>query len=276
MNKMELTIIVDNKDKDNLACEHGYALHIRTGKSSHLLDTGQSAILQSNAEKLGIDLSALDGVILSHGHYDHSGGLGWLLQKCPDLPLYLHSKAQLDRYSLDEDRAKPVHISRDTRKIIAEHGADKVHQISQPTEIADGIWLTGSVPRLTDFEDSGGDFYFDKEGQEVDIIPDDMSLWRQTDTGLVICLGCCHSGLINTLNHIMKVSGESNIDTIIGGMHLLNANTDRLEKTVTHLSHMDIKRIITCHCSGDEASAYLARHLAIPVESGYTGLSLSF
>lgn len=102
------------------------------------------------------------------------------------------------------------------------------------TVVADNLaveGLTGHIPRKTDFEDTGGPFYLDPHGKHPDLIADDLALWIRTDQGLVICLGCCHAGLVNTIHHIRSISGTEIIRAIIGGFHLLHADSRRIEGT---------------------------------------------
>lgn len=275
MNTVKLSLIVDNKSTNELACEHGYSLHIQTPDCKLLLDTGQSDLLFPNASAMGIDLEQLDGIILSHGHYDHSGGLGTLLQKNPNVQIYLHPDATQERFSINSFRAKQIHIQEDVKTAILHHPQTAVHRIEKPTSIGDTLWVTGFIPRVTDFEDTGGPFFLDAQGKKSDDIHDDMAVWIKTKKGLVICLGCCHAGLINTLKYITAISGEQVIHTIIGGMHLLHATEKRLDKTIEQLKKISPQRIIACHCSGDSAVSYLKQRLPFEVSTGHAGLELT-
>ncbi len=275
MNTVKLSLVVDNKSEEDLASEHGYSLHIKTSGCSLLLDTGQSDLLFSNARAMKIDLKKLDGIVLSHGHYDHSGGLATLLENNPKVQIYLHRQATRERFSLNSAIAKRVHIQKKVKQAIQNHPQEAIHSITKPTLTGDILWVTGTIPRITDFEDTGGHFFLDDQGNIKDYLHDDMAVWAPTEKGLVVCLGCCHAGVINTLKYITNLSGEQVIHTIIGGMHLLHATEERLNKTIEQLKQFNLKRIIACHCSGDSAVSYLKQHLPFEVSTGYAGLELT-
>lgn len=275
-NNITLTIVLDNIAGPNLQCEHGYSLHIQTPTESFLLDCGQSPMFAENAKTLRLDLEQLKGLIISHGHYDHTGGINELMQIKNSLHFYMHPDGIQKRYSLDGEPPRSVHIRSQQKNTLLQQPAGKIHNIENNTEISPNLWLTGEVPRNTSFEDTGGSFFLDKKGLIPDPLNDDLSVWMKTKKGLVICLGCCHSGIINTINYITKVSGETNIDTIIGGMHLVNASEERLEKTVQSLNTYSIRQIVACHCSGKEATDYLQKNVRIPVHTGKSGLTFIF
>jgi 7,8-dihydropterin-6-yl-methyl-4-(beta-D-ribofuranosyl)aminobenzene 5'-phosphate synthase len=115
------------------------------------------------------------------------------------------------------------------------------------------IGLTGPIPRQTTFEDTGGAFFLDPEARHADPIEDDLALWIKTDQGLVVCVGCCHAGIINTLTHVRRLSGVAQIRAIIGGLHLLNADDRRLNHTLSAMQTIPIETVIPCHCTGDRA-----------------------
>ncbi len=274
MSDHHLTIVVDNIAEKGLAAEHGFALFIQTPDHSLLLDSGQKDALQMNAPALDIDPADIDLLVLSHGHYDHTGGVAHLLSRNRNMDIYLHSGVFQPRYSLDDDRAAIVKMPLTAMEAVMRHPDDKVHWLTRPVTIDSTIGITGPIPRRFGFENTGGRFFLDAEGDTVDIIRDDVALWLQGGKGLTVCLGCCHAGLLNTLTYIIELSGAGRIDTVVGGLHLLNADRTRLEKTVSELRKFDIGRIVACHCSGESAVEYLAAHLPCPVIKGYAGMRL--
>ncbi len=269
-----LTIVVDNKAENDLVSEHGYALHIETPEGNILLDTGQRDAFFPNMEQLDLDPAKISSLVLSHGHYDHTGSVAELLKSNRNLDIYLHSAVFQPRYSLDGEAPRIVKMPFKAMEAITQHNDERVHWLSRPVAISGAIGITGAISRENDFEDTGGSFYLDPDGREVDTIKDDIALWLHGPEGLIVCVGCCHSGLVNTLNHIISRTGEKRIAMVIGGLHLLHASAERLQKTVDSLAAFDIKKIVACHCSGDEAVRYLREHLKAEVVDGYAGMRI--
>jgi 7,8-dihydropterin-6-yl-methyl-4-(beta-D-ribofuranosyl)aminobenzene 5'-phosphate synthase len=148
--------------------------------------------------------------------------------------------------------------------------------VTAPFELDAGVWLSGFVPRDAGFEDTGGPFFLDAERTEADLIPDDLSLGIRTCAGLVVCLGCCHAGIINTLRHLTRVTGETRVLAVIGGLHLLHAGSARLEQTVEALKAYAVPYLYPGHCSGEEAVAQLERSLGPSVQPCFAGQKIGF
>jgi 7,8-dihydropterin-6-yl-methyl-4-(beta-D-ribofuranosyl)aminobenzene 5'-phosphate synthase len=129
--------------------------------------------------------------------------------------------------------------------------------VEGPTTIGDALRLTGPVPRVTDFEDTGGDFFKDQGCTEPDELIDDQAAFVETSSGTIAILGCAHAGVINTLHYIGKLTHGRRIHTVMGGMHLLNASPERMERTVAQLRQLDIQRLVVCHCTGFAATTRL-------------------
>lgn len=267
-----LTVVVDNKATDGLVAEHGYALHLETPTGNILLDSGQKEALLPNMERLDIDPKKISILVVSHGHYDHTGGVTDLLRCNKELEIYLHSESLLTRYCLEEKPPARINMQAAAKESITNHPEERLHWLNNPIDLSDAIGITGTIPRINDFEDTGGKFYLDPEGREIDTIVDDMAMWLRSPDGLIVCVGCCHSGLVNTLTHIIAQAGEKRIALVIGGLHLLNSSDERLTKTVEALRNFDISRLIACHCSGESTANFLNSHLDAEVSSGYAGL----
>ena len=275
MKNCSITILSDNIADSNLESEHGFSLLLQTPNGSLLFDAGQDRVLFHNAQKLDIDLRRIDKFVLSHGHYDHCGGIAELLRINPALKVFMHPGATVKRYSCHPDKpVKEISMPEDIRKKLALHPA--VFPITAPVEILAKVWATGEVPRRKSFEDTGGPFFLDVEKETPDPIIDDLSLWVETPSGLVILLGCCHSGLVNTVEHIQKVSGANKIAGIIGGMHLLHASAERIEKTCKKLAQWRPEFIMPCHCTGEVPTKIMHSRLGDRVTQGYAGMNMSF
>lgn len=269
-----ITVVVDEQAREPLRAEHGFALWIESGGYRILFDTGQGDVLLSNSEMLGIDLAATDVLALSHGHYDHTGAISDVLRLAPEAIIYLHPSVFLPRYSIRSEGAGSVRMPGASMSAIIARPDDQVHWTNFPVSLEGILNITGPIPRESGFEDTGGPFFLDPEGRHPDPLNDDLALWFDTGEGLTVCTGCCHSGIVNTLFHIMKLSGKRRIRRVIGGFHLLNAGPERLEKTVEALSKMDIQELIPCHCTGRKSTQYLAGNLECRVTPGYAGMRL--
>ena len=273
--KLSITVLSDNRAAYGLEAEHGLSLWIETAGHTILFDTGLGEATLKNAEALGIDLGLADCVVLSHGHYDHTGNVSAVLERAGHARLYLHPDAVQARYSI-HDAPKPIGMPAESKAAVRALPDARRCWVTTPWALEVGVLLTGPVQRVTEYEDTGGPFFLDSEGQVADVIPDDLAIWVQTRAGLVVCLGCCHAGVINTLRYCTGLAGENRIVAVIGGMHLLHATEARLGRTAEALKEYAIPCVVPCHCTGDAACAYLARHLGSPVQTGYAGMKVSF
>ncbi len=253
--KVRLTFLADNRaSREGLAAEHGLAVLVERGGSAVLLDTGAGGALLANAAALGVDLSRVGAVALSHGHYDHTGGLDALLEVVPEgVPVRAHPGALVRRYAV-----RPGPGAREIgfrggdaarRRVLASEGA---------VGIAPGLVLTGRVPRTNGFEDTGGPFFLDPAGREPDLIVDDQSLIAMTGAGNVLICGCAHAGVLNTLAHAAVVAGDDRFVAVVGGFHLGSAGPERIARTVRALEAAGVKRVGPAHCTGEAACAALA------------------
>ena len=255
---VEITVLVDDQAGEGLASEHGLSLWIAAGKRRILFDTGQGAVLAPNARRLGVPLEETETVVLSHGHYDHTGGLGDVLTSAPGANLVLHPDATATRYSVGPSRtARSIGMPEDVRVLVERMPCDKVTWSDRPVNLASHIGVTGPIARRTSFERSRGPFFLDGHGQLQDPITDDQALWIATPTGLVVCVGCCHAGLVNTLDHVRRVTGVFEVRAVLGGFHLTSANSQRLRQTIEALRTIAPDLVVPCHCTGQRAVGLL-------------------
>lgn len=256
---ISMTVLVDNNAvRADLGVEHGYSAWLEVSGKCILFDTGQGEVLAANAAVLGIDLSRAETVVLSHGHYDHTGGLAHVLSLGSEPRMYMHPEATRERYGcLQAPPHKAIGMPQKVAALLAERPAQIV-PVTGPMRLADGLWVTGPIPRTTDFEDTGGPFFTDADCTEKDMLTDDQALWLESDKGVIVLLGCAHSGVVNTLRYISRLIEKDRFCSVIGGMHLLNASEERLRRTAEALREFNVEEITPCHCTGDGPMAYLA------------------
>ncbi len=266
----KITILIDNKGQNTLFVEHGFSLLIETADKHILFDTGQSSLFAKNAEKLGIDLSKVNIIALSHGHYDHTGGLPAISTIAPSAKIFAHLGVTTRRFSFREDRARSIGITSSVLKVLENHPG-KVHWISKHENLTSNIGLTGEVPRLTEYEDTGGLFFLDEQATQLDPISDDMSLWILSKEGLIVIAGCSHSGIINTLKYIMEISGERRLHMVLGGFHLVEADDEKTKQTILDLKKLNPNLLVPCHCTGDSAVEKLKCNFGDRVVQGEVG-----
>lgn len=273
---VQVTILVDNQAGEGLVSEHGLSMWIETEDKRILFDTGQGTALEHNVRVLGIDLGTADFLVLSHGHYDHTGGIPRVLQQARNSSVYCHPGVVQARYSIRDGMPMPVHMPHASVAALSGFPSGQIHWLQQPHMLSERIGITGPIPRETSFEDTGGPFYLDREGKLADPIEDDLALWIRTDDGLIVCVGCSHAGVVNTVHHIRRLSQGVRVRAIIGGFHLVNASTERLEQTIASLRLLDPDIVVPGHCTGEPAVTELRNGLGERVSAGAAGMTYRF
>jgi 7,8-dihydropterin-6-yl-methyl-4-(beta-D-ribofuranosyl)aminobenzene 5'-phosphate synthase len=279
MNKsVHITILVDNTTiEPSLSAEHGLSMWIEAGGKYILWDTGQSEKFFDNAKQLGIDIGTADAIALSHGHHDHTGGLARATALAPNAAIYLHPAAAQAKYSFKTGQSRPIGMNPQARlAVIEKEITTGVIYVNQKTDLAPGLTLTGPVPRHTPFENTGGQFYTDPDGVCVDELTDDQSLYIQCPEGIVVILGCAHSGVVNILDAVAEETNSSTLYAVIGGMHLVNADACRIAQTIAAFKRYDIQKIAPLHCTGSAAVQRLKETFGHRCLSLGTGSHLCF
>jgi 7,8-dihydropterin-6-yl-methyl-4-(beta-D-ribofuranosyl)aminobenzene 5'-phosphate synthase len=256
--KVCLTILVENSvHTRGLKAEHGLAVLIERGGHRVLFDTGQSDLVLQNAAALGCSLDALDAIVLSHGHDDHTGGLAAVCRRSPDARVFLQPAAMEAKFSANTaGSARNIGMPEAGRQAATSAGKNLVLTRSCE-EVIEGVFVTGEIPRQTDFEDVGGRFFLDECCQQPDPLEDDQALFFETPDGIVVLLGCAHAGAVNTLLHIERLTNGKRFHAVLGGMHLLNASPARLNATIEALRRWNVSRFVPMHCTGLAAVARL-------------------
>jgi len=271
-----ITVLADNIAGPGLQGEHGLSLWIETPQIRVLFDTGKGGALGPNARALGADLSLADAIVLSHGHYDHTGGLPLALAAAPSARLYCHPGVTRERYSIRKDEKKPVHMFENARRALETLPPQRLAWVEAATELTGNLSISGPVPRLSDNLGEGWPFHFDPDARRPDPIEDDMCLWLDTPRGLVAVLGCCHAGLSATLAHARRETHGRKLHCIIGGMHLMDSGDREIGEAIGVLSEHEPDMIVPLHCTGGRAVEMLREAFGQKVLAGHSGLSLRF
>lgn len=251
---LKLTVLCENSVRDiGPLAEHGWSVLIETIQGKYLFDTGGGLTLEHNSRYYKKDLSGLDGILLSHHHIDHSGGLAAALKLSGATKVYSHPDLFKESFSL---RKKEKHfIGLPYTKAYLESLGASWQLDREFKEIAPNIFLSGEVKRETTYEKGDPTLVIeDGSSFSADPLMDDQSLIFKTKSGLVIVLGCAHAGIINTLEHIIEKTGEGRILTLIGGTHLGSVSQEQKEKSLEALGLYDIESIGVSHCTGSDAS----------------------
>ncbi len=256
---LEITVLSENTVGAplGLAGEWGLAMLVETAGKKFLFDTGERGALLENAAALGVGLKSVDALVMSHGHSDHSGGMQAFLRLRGKLPVYAHPDFFASHYG-NPDKPRYIGVPF-CKEALANSGADFI-LTHGPREIIPGVWVSGEIPRRTDFEKvDSGLFCLDNSGNKMpDDLHDDMSLYCVVPGGLVIILGCAHAGLVNIIEHAREVTGVSKVYGIIGGTHLGPAPVSQQEATINFLQSLELQFIAPNHCTGQPMMARLA------------------
>jgi 7,8-dihydropterin-6-yl-methyl-4-(beta-D-ribofuranosyl)aminobenzene 5'-phosphate synthase len=245
--------------------EWGFSALVEADGHRLLFDTGaRPETVLRNAEELGVDLADVSEVVLSHHHGDHTGGLLVLRRE-----LARKNPAALGRAYV----APGIFLSRlregggESNETIAlkapyEASGGTFVEITQPTQIFPGGWLTGPVPRTHPERNwSGNTRIKTATGSVEDNLPEDMSLVLNTARGLVLVSGCGHAGIINTLEYAQAKVQKAPVFAALGGFHLFPASDEVLDWTAEKLRGMGVGNLLGAHCTGIEAVYVLRRRL---------------
>ena len=242
---MKLRILCDNNtyiDQYFLG-EPAFSCYIEAEDARVLLDVGYSDVFLRNAEKMGIDLSTLTHVVLSHGHNDHTGGLVPFIEEkvAPAAKLIAHEDCFVGKYYGEEYIGAPY----DVEQIL--YLAD-CQLTAEPVALTENLWYLGEIPRKLAFEPRTVIGKRERMGAwEEDDLLDDTALAYRTEKGLFIITGCAHSGICNIIEHAKTVCGDDRIIGVLGGFHLFE-DDDRAAATAEYFARHNIPNLYPCHC----------------------------
>ena len=269
---LRITTLIENElDKDqSLNWEHGISYLIQTEGKKILFDTGQSGEFINNAKKLDIDLSDLDYVVISHSHYDHSGGLKKLIQSYqPNFKLILGQDFFKGKYSLEGDIYRYTGSDFD-QEYLHKKGIE-VEFVEDIKYITENIMVITNFKRDPQYENTNETMYI-KEDEEykLDDFKDEVSLVVNTEKGLVVIVGCSHPGIVNILEEIRRKTGKE-IYQVLGGLHLMKEDDEKINNIIDYLKEREIKKISACHCTGKQGETMLSQQMEEEFQRNSTG-----
>lgn len=267
---MRLVVLVDNCaiNGRNLKGEGGASYYIEDENEKFLLDTGASGLFMENAKNLGINLDDVDKIVLSHGHYDHTGGLKDFIES-------KNNKINIICHPLSFNKKKKGNTN-----MGAPYSKDEITKLAnvkfsdKPVKISKNITYLGQIPNIVDFEKRKlmGEIEINGEFKD-DYILDDSALLYEKENEIYIITGCSHSGICNIIEYAKRISSKNKISGIIGGTHLQEINI-QLDKTIEYFKQNKIQNLYPCHCTKFYVKAKMFKILDI--KDAYVGLEVNW
>lgn len=276
---MKLVVLTENTPGNGLEGEHGLSIWIQYKDQFVLLDTGQSSLFWANGEKCGIPFEKITCSVLSHGHYDHSGGYEKLLEEIPTVTVYARNTADQSYYSYKEGKMQEIGIP---HKIL-ERFRNRFIFLKEDTQILPGVWTIGNQEedlwkrgKITQLYKKSGEQY----------LPDDFrheqSLVFEEEKGVVIFNSCSHAGMDRIVEHVKEIFPEQRILAVLGGFHLKGKSgedtmaypEEEIKRLGKRLLTLGVEQIYTGHCTGNKAFQVLETVLGEKLHPLYTGCEI--
>lgn len=272
MNFQALILVDNSASGEDLRAEHGLAVLIRGGQKDLLFDCGASGeCLAHNARALGVELAGLGGVVISHGHHDHTGGLATAVEARAGLPIWAHPSAFLKRWSDRPGQSLKDISCPHSLEMLQRMGAS-LRPVRAPEMPGNDIVLSGPVGGPAWRQ---GDFVI-RRGEEMvaDSFEDEIFCLLRGQDGWAIVTGCCHRGMANILRAAKFLTRGDRLTAIVGGLHLRDADERQLQEAAALLEAAGRPRLYPCHCTGQAAIEYLARKLPGSVTPTQAGMRI--
>lgn len=261
---IRITILSENTVGQHwgLLGEHGFSALVEVGGNTFLFDTGQGHVILNNISLLGIDINNINLMFLSHGHWDHCGGiLDVLNSRKGGMEIHCHTDVFQERYYLQDGIMRFAGIP--YSKLHLESVGAKFFFNNNVLQIVDNVYLTGSVPMLNDFEFPASQLFTKINDKLIgDVVYDEQSMVIAGNKGLVIIVGCSHPGIVNIIRYAQQITGILDIQAIIGGTHLMFHEDKQIMATISALAETSPHTIAAAHCTGTRANGFLRTRFA--------------
>lgn len=248
---VKITSIAENTSLSELPAEHGLSLHIQIGNGPTILfDTGQGGLFASNAESLGLNLADVDIAVLSHGHYDHGGGLGTFLSLNRKAKVFVHRNAFQAHYSLRESGLTYIGIDPSLQN------ESRICPCTDRENIIDGISLFAGVSGKF-LKPLGNRLLFGPSRTDPDDFSHEQNLLIRDGANLILVAGCAHCGILNIMAKVVEITGESPTH-VFAGMHLVKSGLSEPQEAefigilAASLKEYSSTMFYTMHCTGTE------------------------
>ena len=271
----------------SIHAEHGISYYLETivggKKSACMYDFGLDPVgVMNNIALLGIEVGSANAFCLSHGHYDHYTSAVSILKQnnsriARGTPFYVGEEAFARRYSLRPGTTELTDLGQLRKEDIEALGL-KVAEVRAPVEIVPGVYFTGNISRVTDYEKVAMNFQI-KRGEKIehDTFPGEQAAFiKVKGKGLVVLSGCAHAGIVNTVKQAQHSAGTDKIHAIMGGFHLVNAQPEVIRSTVADIKAMKPDFIVPAHCTGFEAIVAFSKEMPNEFLLNTAGTQYSF
>ena len=243
---MKIRCLIENKETPFLIYEHGLSLLIELNNKKILFDTGKTNSFLTNAKKLNIDLTNIDYLVLSHAHYDHSGGvIDFIKENNYSKNIYLGKEFKANKYSLEDNNYVYKGIPFKLEEL------NNIIYCDNDLKIDENITLFNNFIEFNNFEHISDKFYILDKDYIKDKFIDEQVLTIDTNNGLVVIVGCSHAGICNIIDEIKKRTNKS-IRGVIGGFHLSKETEEYALNIINKLKEYNLEFICPIHCSGHE------------------------
>lgn len=278
---INMTILCENcVGWPGLMGEHGFSVLIERDGRRLLFDTGPGASLPQNTKILGKSLAGIEAILISHGHYDHTGGLKWAIQQTGPVDVFAHPAMFAAHMA-----KSPIFGGAEPRKVGCPFTESELKQAGarfqwkpQSEEIFPGIWFISGIERRAEYVPQDPQLVLQNGsgGFDIDPIEEDASLLLLTRTDPVLVLGCAHAGVLNILDHVRDRMGFRKLRAVLGGTHLMFFQAEQVERVIERFEAMAVEQVAVSHCTGMRAAIQLGAYFKNRFAVATAGSSFQF